>query len=142
MRQQCRESARERKIALDKSINNKNKTNKTPTAYLRCEALFHLCVLLSSFLYTVKCLKRLRIYAAEITIIIIIVTTIARYFRAFWYNCTSIGQYIFFLKSKLGSSAGTRVFRIPSFPTKSSCQRSFSYQALTIWREKNNLKQE
>ena len=33
------------------------------------------------------------------------------------------------------SSIDTRVFRIPSFRTKSCDQRSFSYQALVIWNQ-------
>ena len=36
---------------------------------------------------------------------------------------------------QLRSSADTRVFRIPSFRTKSSGQRSFSYQAPTTWNK-------
>ena len=36
---------------------------------------------------------------------------------------------------QLRSSADTRVFRIPSFRTKSNGQRSFSYQAPTTWNK-------
>jgi hypothetical protein len=36
---------------------------------------------------------------------------------------------------QLRSSADTRVFKIPSFRTKSSGQRSFSYQAPTTWNQ-------
>ena len=36
---------------------------------------------------------------------------------------------------QLYSSADTRVFRIPSFWTKSSCQRSFCYLAPDIWNQ-------
>ena len=36
---------------------------------------------------------------------------------------------------QLRSSTDTRVFRIPSFRTKSSGQRSFSYQAPVIWNQ-------
>ena len=36
---------------------------------------------------------------------------------------------------RLRSSADTRVFRIPSFCTKSSSQHSFSYQAPTTWNK-------
>ena len=36
---------------------------------------------------------------------------------------------------QLRSSVDTRVFRIPSFCTKSSGQRSFSYQAPTTWNK-------
>ena len=36
---------------------------------------------------------------------------------------------------QLRSSADTRVFRIPSFRTKSSGQRSFSYQVPTTWNK-------
>ena len=36
---------------------------------------------------------------------------------------------------QLHSSADTRVFRIPSFRTKSSGQSSFSYQAPVIWNQ-------
>ena len=36
---------------------------------------------------------------------------------------------------QLCSSTDTRVFRIPSFRTKSSGQRSFSYQAPVIWNQ-------
>ena len=36
---------------------------------------------------------------------------------------------------QLRSSADTRVFRIPSFRTKSSGHRSFSYQAPTTWNK-------
>ena len=36
---------------------------------------------------------------------------------------------------QLRSSADTRVFRIPSFRTKSSGQRSFSYQAPPVWNQ-------
>ena len=36
---------------------------------------------------------------------------------------------------QLRSSTDTRVFRIPSFRTESSSQRSFSYQAPVIWNK-------
>ena len=36
---------------------------------------------------------------------------------------------------QLSSSADTQMFRIPSLRTKSSGQRSFSYQAAVIWNQ-------
>ena len=43
--------------------------------------------------------------------------------------------HLYTLSRQLRSSADTRVFRIPSFRTKSSGQRSFSYQAPTTWNK-------
>ena len=43
--------------------------------------------------------------------------------------------HLYIPSRQLRSSADTRVFRIPFFRTKSSGQRSFSYQAPRIWNK-------
>ena len=51
--------------------------------------------------------------------------------------CTYLSDFLHLYtpSRQLRSSADTRVFRIPSFCTKSSGQRSFSYQAPTTWNK-------
>ena len=43
--------------------------------------------------------------------------------------------HLYTLSRQVRSSANTRVFRIPSFHTKSSGQRSFSYRAPATWKK-------
>ena len=49
--------------------------------------------------------------------------------------CLSELLHLYTPSRQLRSSTDTRVFRIPSFRTKSSGQRSFSYQAPVIWNQ-------
>ena len=57
--------------------------------------------------------------------------------RSFLIRLPSTFQnFTFYTPSRqLRSSTDTRVFRIPSFRTKSCGQRSFSYQAPVIWNQ-------
>ena len=49
--------------------------------------------------------------------------------------CLSELLHLYTPSRQLRSSTDTRVFRIPSFRTKSCGQRSFSYQAPVIWNQ-------
>ena len=49
--------------------------------------------------------------------------------------CLSELLHLYTLSRQLRSSTDTRVFRIPSFRTKSCGRRSFSYQAPVIWNQ-------
>ena len=50
-------------------------------------------------------------------------------------TCLADLLHLYTTSPQLRSSADTRVFRIPSFRTKSCDQSSFSYQAQTTWNQ-------